>query len=302
MSSNHVITPDPLDPLVFLSVNGVAEWVPLSGARLPVLDRGFIFGDGVYEVVPVYGRVPFRMDHHLARLARSLGAIGITNPFDNSGWKAHIFQLIDGFADDNQMIYIQVTRGVAKRGHAFPANTSPTVFMMNNPLVLPNAALRADGAAVVSATDNRWLRCDIKSVSLLGNVLMAQHAAEQGVTETIMFRDGNLTEGSSSNIWVVKDGALLAPVRDNRILEGIRYSLMGELAETVGITFTSRAITEVEVRAADELLLTSATKEVIPITRLDGQPVGDGRPGPVYARLYAAYQRAKEQSRARFAR
>lgn len=293
---------DLLDPVVFLSVNGVAEWLPLSEARLPVLDRGFIFGDGIYEVVPVYGRVPFRMDHHLARLARSLGAVGITNPFDNAGWKARIFELIDGFADDNQMVYIQVTRGVAKRGHAFPADTQPTVFMMNNPLVLPTAALRADGAAVVSATDNRWLRCDIKSVSLLGNVLMAQHAAEQGAAETIMFRDGNLTEGSSSNIWAVKDGVLLAPVRDHRILEGIRYSLMAELAESVGIAFTARAISEAEVRAADELLLTSATKEVIPITRLDGQPVGDGRPGPVYARLYAAYQRAKEQSRAQFAR
>lgn len=290
------------EPRVFLSVNGVASLVPLSEARVPVLDRGFIFGDGIYEVVPVYGRVPFRMDHHLARLERSLTAIGIANPYDRAGWIGHVLALIDGFEADDQMVYIQVTRGVAKRGHAFPAGIVPTVFMMNNPLVLPDAALRARGAAVVSAVDNRWLRCDIKAVSLLGNVLMAQNAAEHGVLETIMFRDGNLTEGSSSNIWVVKDGCLFAPERDNRILEGIRYGLMQELAQVCGVPFAARAIPEAEVWGADELLLTSATKEVLPITRLDDRPVGAGVPGPVYARLYAAYQEAKAAARAAFRR
>ena len=290
------------DPLVYLSVNGQAEWVPLSEARVPVLDRGFVFGDGIYEVVPVYGRVPFRMDHHLARLARSLAAIGLVSPYDPAGWKQRILRLIDSFDQDDQMVYLQVTRGVARRGHAFPAAALPTVFMMTNPLVLPAAELLAQGAAVVSAPDNRWLRCDIKSVSLLGNVLMAQHAAAAGVLETIMFRDGFLSEGSSSNIWVVRDGHLYAPLRDHRILEGIRYGLMAELAERAGIPFTARPIAEAEVRGADELLLTSATKEVLPITRLDGAAVGSGRPGPVHAALYAAYQVAKAEARAAFRR
>jgi len=290
------------DHLVYLSVNGHEETVPLAEARVPVLDRGFIFGDGVYEVVPVYGRVPFRIAHHLARLARSLAAIGIDNPYDTAGWQRRIFALIDGFAGDDQMVYIQVTRGVAKRGHAFPVDSVPTIFMMNNPLMLPAPELRAAGVAAVSAIDNRWQRCDIKAISLLGNVLMAQHAAAQGVTETVMFRDGFLTEGSSSNIWLVKDGRLAAPVRDQRILEGIRYGLMAELAERVGVPFEARAIAEAEVRTADELLLTSATKEVIAITCLDGQPVGAGVPGPVYQRLYAAYQDAKRETRALFTR
>jgi len=284
------------DPLVYLSVNGTAEMVPLSQARIPVLDRGFIFGDGIYEVVPVYGRVPFRIDQHLARLERSLAAIGIANPHDLAGWKALIRQLIEASDDADQMVYVQVTRGVARRAHAFPAESVPTVFMMNGPLVMPAADLRENGAAVVSAIDNRWLRCDIKSVSLLGNVLMAQHAAEHGVIETIMFRDGFLSEASSSNVWVVKDGCLLAPVRDNRILEGIRYSLMEDLAARQDVPFKARPISEEEVRHADELMLSSATKEVLAVTKLDGKPVGSGSIGPVYRKLYAAYQEVKQES------
>jgi len=286
------------DPLVYLSVNGESEMVPLSQARIPVLDRGFIFGDGIYEVVPIYGRVPFRMDQHLARLERSLASIGIANPYDKASWKARVRQLIDASDNEDQMVYIQVTRGAARRGHAFPAQSVPTVFMMNNPLVLPGTDLRENGAAVVSAVDNRWLRCDIKSVSLLGNVLMAQLAAEHGVVETIMFRDGFLSEASSSNVWVVKNGQLLAPLRDNRILEGIRYGLMEDLAARHGVPFQARPISEEEVRNADELMLSSATKEVLAVTKLDGKPVGSGQVGPVYHKLYAAYQDAKRASAA----
>jgi D-alanine transaminase len=289
-----------LEPIVYL--NG--EVVPLSEARVPVLDRGFIFGDGIYEVAPLYahasGRTAFRFEHHLARLARSLAKIGIANPFDNAGWRALIGRMVEAneaeaglSADQDAIAYIQVTRGVAKRGHAFPAGIQPTVFLMVTPLNLPSAAQRAQGVRCVSAEDRRWLNCDIKSVSLLGNVLMAQYAAENDAFETIQFRDGMLTEGSSSNVWVVKDGVLFAPPRSHKILEGIRYGLIEELSADRGIPFEVREIAEAEVRAADELIVSSATKEVLPVTQLDGQPVGEGKPGAVYAALYAAYQQAK---------
>ena len=287
---------DEFNPTVYL--NG--EWGPLLEARIPVLDRGFIFGDGVYEVVPLYaqddgGRLPFRLTQHLARLARSLGKIRIDNPFDDAGWRALISRAIEANAGPGDaLVYVQVTRGVAKRrGHAFPAGITPTVFVMLSPLVLPSAASRAQGAVAVTAEDKRWLHCDIKSVSLLGNVLMAQHAAENDALETIQLRDGLLTEGSSSNVWVVKSGTLLGAPRGPRILEGIRYGLVEELAAEAGIPFEERDITEAELRAADEVMISSATKEVMPITTLDGKRVGGGRPGPVYAALYDAYQRAK---------
>lgn len=289
-----------LDPIVYL--NG--ELVPLSEARVPVLDRGFIFGDGIYEVAPLYphasGRTAFRFRHHLARLARSLDKIGIVNPFDDTGWRALIDRVVAANeadaglrADQDAIAYVQITRGVAKRGHAFPAGIQPTVFVMVTPLNLPNAAQRAQGVRCVTAEDRRWLNCDIKSISLLGNVLMAQYAAENDAFETIQFRDGMLTEGSSSNIWMVKDGVLYAPPRSHKILEGIRYSLIEELTGECGIRFEAREIAEAELRAADEILVSSATKEVLPVTQLDGQPVGNGKPGAVFAALYAAYQRAK---------
>jgi D-alanine transaminase len=285
------------DPMVFLRVGGQAELVPLSEARVPVLDRGFIFGDGVYEVVPVYAGRAFRIDQHLARLQRSLAAIRIPNPFAIDEWKARIAELVAAFEKSHgatdQFVYMQVTRGVAKRGHAFPKDIEPTVFMMTSPLVLPTDAVRASGVSAVTQADNRWLRCDIKSVSLLGNVLMAEHAVSEGAAETIMFRDGVLTEASSSNVWVVKDGVLYAPPKDNRILEGIRYGLIAELAAANDVRFVVAPITEAAVRAADELMLSSATKEVVPVTRLDGEPVGDGSVGPMFRRFYAWYQDAK---------
>jgi D-alanine transaminase len=247
----------------------------------------------------------FRFEHHLARLARSLEKIGIANPLDNAGWRALIERVTAAneaeaglAADQDAIAYIQITRGVAKRAHAFPAGIQPTVFVMVTPLTLPGAAQRAAGVRCVSAEDRRWLHCDIKSVSLLGNVLMAQYAAENDALETIQFRDGVLTEGSSSNVWVVKNGVLAAPPRSHKILEGIRYGLIEELAAQCGIRFEVREIAEAEVRAADEILISSATKEVLPVTQLDGKPVGDGKPGAVFAALYAAYQRAKAKEAA----
>jgi D-alanine transaminase len=277
------------DQLVYL--NGAIT--PLSDAKISVLDRGFIFGDGVYEVVPIYGRKLFRFDHHLARLFRSLKAIGIPNPHDKEEWRTLIDQIVAEQPSDDQLVYLQVTRGVAKRGHAFPQEVKPTVFIMANPLVPPSPEARENGVACVTMNDERWLHCDIKSVSLLGNVLAAQFAAENDAVESIQFRDGYLTEASSSNVWIVKDGKLMAPPKDNLILEGIRYGLIEEFCKAGDIPFEARRITRNEVFGADEVLLSSATKEVLAVSTIDGKPVGSGKPGPVYRKLYEAYQAAK---------
>lgn len=273
------------DSLVYL--NG--ERVRLGDAKVSVLDRGFIFGDGVYDVVPAYGGKPLRMDAHLARLERSLAAIRIRCDLQRADWERIVLDLIEDSGLGDCMVYIQVTRGVARRDHGFPDSIEPTVFCMVSPFKRPDAALREQGLSAIGVPDQRWLRCDIKSVSLLGNVLARQTAIEAGVDDVIQFRNGHLTEGSAANIWVVRHGILLAPPRGHLILEGIRYGLMEELADKCGIPFESRPITEAEVASAAELMLTSATKEVLPITRYNGQPVGDGGPGPVYARLRVAY-------------
>jgi D-alanine transaminase len=277
------------DQLVYL--NGAIT--PLSEAKISVLDRGFIFGDGVYEVVPIYGRKLFRFDQHLARLFRSLKAIGIPNPHDKEEWRTLIDQVVAEHPSDDQLVYLQVTRGVAKRGHAFPQDVKPTVFIMTNQLVPPSPEARENGVACVTMNDERWLHCDIKSTSLLGNVLAAQFAAENNAIESIQFRDDYLTEASSSNVWIVKNGKLMAPPKDNLILEGIRYGVIEELCAAGDIPFESRRITRDEVFGADEVLLSSATKEVLAVSTIDGKPVGSGKPGPVYRKLYEAYQAAK---------
>jgi D-alanine transaminase len=276
----------PSDSEVYL--NGV--FTPIEDAKVSVLDRGFIFGDGIYEVMPVYNGTPFRQEEHLNRLARSLAALRIESPFDRAGWKDLVNKLIARAPDPMCFIYLQVTRGVAKRDHGFPAVApTPTVFGMTTAFVRPSAAARETGYSVVSIPDERWLHCEIKSVSLLGNVLAKQQANDAQVDEVIQFRDGFLTEGSSSNIWVVKEGKVLAPPKNNMILEGIRYGLMGELAVAAGVPFEVRPISQAEVAAADELMLTSATKEVLPIVKMDGKPIGSGKPGPVYAVFRKGY-------------
>jgi D-alanine transaminase len=277
------------DPLVYL--NGAMT--PLSEAKIPVLDRGFIFGDGVYEVIPIYGRKLFRAEQHMARLFRSLAAIGIANPHSKEQWLELIGQVAAAHSSENQMVYMQVTRGVAKRSHAFPADITPTVFIMTGPLPAPTATARNNGVTCVSMEDMRWLRCEIKSISLLGNVLAAQYAVEHDAVEAIQFRDGFLTEAASSNVWIAKDGKLLGPPRDNLILEGIRYGLIEEMCATCNIPFEARRISRAEVFAADEVLLSSATKEVLAVTAIDGQTIGKGVPGPIYKLLYEAYQVAK---------
>ena len=285
------------DTLCYL--NG--EYQPLAEAKVSVLDRGFIFGDGIYEVVPVYGSKLFRFDEHMARLGRSLAKLRIANPHGREEWLERCRKLVAAFAErggqGDQIVYIQVTRGVALRDHVMPAGIAPTVFMMVSAMKPASGEQRHQGVAVVSANDFRWERADIKSTSLLGNVLARQMSADHGAIETVMFRNGWLTEASSSNVWIAHEGALLGAPKSEHVLEGIRYELIKELCEECGIAYNLRPIAEAEVAAADEILLSSATKEVLPVTTFDGEGVGHGtmrgKPGPVYAKLYEAYQRAK---------
>jgi D-alanine transaminase len=293
---------NPIDRLCYL--NG--RYLPIAQASVNVLDRGFLFGDGIYDVAPVYGRKLFRFDEHMARLERSLAKIRIANPLSREAWLERCRKLVATLAEsegaEDQVVYIQVTRGVAPRDHVMPEGIAPTVFMMSNPMKPPTAEQRHHGVACTTARDFRWERGDIKSISLLGNVLARQMSADQGAVETILFRDGAaggpwLTEAAACNVWIVKDGVVLGAPKSEHVLEGIRVELLRELCEDEGLAYHLKPISEAEVRSADEVMLSSATKEVLAVTQLDGEPVGHGalrgKPGPVYARLHEAYQRAK---------
>jgi D-alanine transaminase len=262
---------------------------------VPVLDRGFIFGDGVYELVPVYSRVPFRLDEHLDRLERSLAKVRIRNPHTRAEWRDIVLQLVAKQPYEDQGVYFQVTRGVAKRDHAFPKDATPTVFGMSNPLVTPAKELVERGAACVSAADERWLHCDIKSISLIGNCMMRQLSAEQGGAETILFRDGKLTEASASNVFVVRGGVILSPPKTNLILPGITYDVVVELAQGAGMPLEFRAVTRDEVFSAEELWITSSSKEVLAVVKLDDKVIGSGKPGPVFAKMHRLYQDFKQK-------
>ena len=272
-------------------------FMPIEEARIPVLDRGFLFGDGVYEVIPVYARNAFRMRDHLQRLQHSLDGIRLPNPHTLEEWEAILNKLIAQLALDDQYLYLHITRGVAKRDHPFPnPPVPPTVFVMSSPLTHPTAEAIARGVDCITVQDNRWLRCDIKAISLLPNVLMRQAAVDAGCGEAILIRDDSfMTEGSASNIFVVKDGVLLAPPKGHLMLPGITYDVMLELAATHGINVDIRKIMKAELFSADELILTSSTREVMPITSLDGQEIGDGKPGAMFARLYPLYQTFKKE-------
>jgi len=276
------------------------RFLPLADAKVSALDRGFIFGDGVYELIPVYSKKPFRLDEHLRRLQGSLDGIRLANPHETGVWCELILRLVElqDFAD--QSIYIQVTRGTPVEGqpprdHAFPQGAAPTVFMFSQRLVTSTPAQKAAGVCAVSAVDNRWLRCNIKAISLLANLLLRQQAVDADCAETVMLRDGYLTEGAASNIFVVKDGVLRAPPPSSLMLTGVTYDVVLELAAAHGIAHEVRAISEAEVRSADELWMTSSTKEIMAIVKLDGVPVGAGVPGPLAQRMDGLYQTFKQQ-------
>ena len=271
------------------------EFLPLDQARVSVLDRGFIFGDGVYEVIPAYNRRAFRLPEHLRRLQHSLDSLRLGNPMTEAEWTRLIGELIQRNAHEDQSVYLQVTRGVAKRDHAFPKDARPTVFMMSGSLSTPPREQIENGVPCITASDFRWLKCDVKSISLLGNCLLRQAAADQGAAEVVLFRDGYLTEASSSNVFVVRDGKLLAPPKNHLILPGITYDVVLELAASIGLPIELREVTEEEVRRADELWVTSSTKEVLAVTQLDGKPVGRGKPGEVFKVVHQAYQEFKRK-------
>ncbi|MES2946401.1 MAG: D-amino acid aminotransferase [Pseudomonadota bacterium] len=302
------MTPDLPDTPCYL--NG--DYTPLKDAKISVMDRGFIFGDGVYEVLPAYAGKLFRFEQHMARLDRSLAELRIPNPLMHAEWHEIALRLLADHAHataatntnspkNTQLIYIQVSRGVAMRDHAMLPGLKPTVFVMCNAMKMPTQAQREQGVACVSADDFRWEKAHIKSTSLLGAVFSRQISVDAGAVETIMFRGDYLSEAASSNVWVVKNGSVMGPPKDHLVLEGIRYGLIEEMCSSSGIPFELRRISRAEVLAADELLLSSATKEVLPVTSLDGTPVGHGiekgQPGPIYKKLYAAYQQAKQATK-----
>ena len=271
------------------------KFIPIEEAVIPVLDRGFIFGDGVYEVIPVYSRLPFRVGGHLERLQASLDSIRLDNPHTESEWRQLLASLIERNEPEDQSLYLQITRGVAKRDHAFPENTIPTVFIMSNPLLPPTSDQIENGVSAITAPDNRWSRCDVKSTALLPNVLLRQLAVDAGCTETLLLRDGLLTEGSATNAFVIRDGIILTPPKSNLMLPGITYDLVLELAAANDVAYAVRNIAEAELISADEIWITSSSKEVLPVTTLNGNLVGSGHPGPVFKRMHGLYQDYKVQ-------
>ena len=314
ISSHHQDLPSHLCYL-----NG--DYTPLNEAKVSVLDRGFIFGDGIYEVLAVYNGQVFRFDQHMDRLERSLKECRMRNPHTRQEWLDIAMKLVAAYehstalssqnstqnssksspvaappeAFANHLIYLQITRGVALREHVMPENITPTAFAMCNLLPAPSAAQRSQGVACVTADDFRWDKAHIKSTSLLGSVFARQISFDAGANETVMFRDGFLSEAAHSNVWVVKNGEVLGTPKDNLVLEGIRYGLIEDICRQSGIGFTLRRISREEVLTCDELILSSATKEVLPVTTLDGAPIGNGQPGAIYQKLYAGYQAEKQK-------
>jgi D-alanine transaminase len=282
------------EPLPICYLNG--EFVPFAAARVSPFDRGFLFGDGVYEVMPIYGGRPFRAAAHCARLTRSLTAIRMDDPHSPAEWRALFARLIEKNGGGDQLLYWQVTRGAERgRNHAPLPNIARTVFLFSAPLVLPTAAVRERGVACVSARDTRWARCDIKSTALLANVLLRELAVEASAVETILLRDGHLTEGSSSAVHIVKEGELRTPEHSAQILAGTTRSVVEELAARMGIVHRSRPVSEAELRGADEIWLSSAAREIVPVTSLDRAPIGSGQPGPMWQRVYDELQQYKRE-------
>ena len=280
------------DKQVFL--NG--DYLPISEAKISVLDRGFIFGDGVYEVIPAYGNKAFRLQEHFRRLNNSLNAVRIENPYSEAQW-TEIFDKLLANDSGDQSIYLHITRGVAPRDHGFPSQTAPTVFVMCSPIAPANPALLQNGVNAITLDDIRWQYCRIKSIALLPNILLRQEALDKDATEAILIRDGYMTEGSASNMFIVKNGVIKTPPHSDQLLPGITRDLIVELAQQHGMACEEVSISEDELLNADEIWLSSSTKEVLAITRLNQRPVGNGKPGPVWQTMYQHYQVYKQHLR-----
>lgn len=276
------------------------DYLPLEEARVPVLDRGFLFGDGVYEVIPAYGGTPFRVKEHLQRLNNSLAAIRMEPPLDHHQWLAIFTRLLDQLGDADQQLYLQVTRGAYdRRLHAIPEEVNPTILVMTNPLAQRDPALVKQGMAVITLEDIRWQRCDIKAITLLANILSQEQARDQGAQEAILVRDGLATEGTASNLFMVKEGLIITPPKSHHLLPGITRDLVLELAMEAGLPCAEAGIRVEDLEQADEIWITSSTKEVMPVTRLNGRPVANGRPGPMWEKMDALYAACKKRLRLR---
>ncbi len=274
------------------------EYLPLDQARVSVLDRGFLFGDGVYEVIPAYGGHLLRFEEHMRRLQNSLDGIALHNPLSREQWLQVLQALMQSNPSPDQSIYLQVSRGPAPlRDHAFPAEVTPTVFIMVNPLQPVDRSKLEAGVAAITLDDIRWRACNIKATALLANTMLRTQATQAGAAEAILIRDGYATEGAASNLFLVHDGVLLTPPNGPLLLPGITRDLVMELARDNGIACEERAISEAELHAADEIWLTSSTKEILPVVKLDGKAVANGRAGPIWCQMIDIYQQYKQQLR-----
>jgi D-alanine transaminase len=271
------------------------DYLPAEQAQVSVLDRGFLLGDGVYEVIPVYNGLPFRLKEHLQRLQRSLDGVRMANPHDDAGWSDIISQLVKLNGDGDQAVYLQVTRGVAPRDHVFPEGVEPTAFVMTNPIKPLPEWYKQDGIKAITVEDIRWSQCDIKAITLLPNSLLRQQAQDAGAQEALLIRDGYMTEGSASNSYAVIDGVIFTAPKDEKVLPGITRDLVLELAQAAGISYREEAVTAEQLQQADEIWISSSTRELLPVTTLDGQAVGTGKPGPMWQQLDALYQRYKQE-------
>ncbi len=291
---NTPLTKAPLEDTPICYLNG--EFTPLKDAKVSVLDRGFIFADGIYEVIPAFAGKTFRIEQHLKRLQDNLTAIKIENPYSITQWRAIFNDLIvkNNYSNTDCSVYLQVTRGVAKRDHIFPSNPTATIFAMVNPLPAANPETLAKGLSVIIRDDIRWQYCNIKSISLLGNIILKQEAAEHNADEAILVRDGNVTEGAVSNIFIVKDGVIKTPVKDKKLLPGITRDLIIEIAAQHGLACQETNITKDELLNADEVWLSSSTKEVSPVCFIENKAVADGTPGPHWAKMYQFFQEYKD--------
>jgi len=270
------------------------KFLPLSEISISPLDRGFVFGDGVYEVIPVYGGQPFRLDSHLQRLDNSLTAIRLANPYPHKQWHTLLTQLIEENHSGDQSLYIQITRGVAERDHAFPATGTPTVVAMSKPL----PAAQQSPVKAITLEDVRWHWCHIKATALLGNLLLRQQAVDAGCHEAILLRNGMLTEGAASNVFIVKNNTIMTPLKSQQILPGITRDIVVELAEKNRLNIAETEISEQDVLNADEIWITSSTKEIAPVIELNGQTVSNGQAGPVCQKMQQLFNEFKTQMRA----
>ncbi|KGM07429.1 D-alanine aminotransferase [Methylophaga thiooxydans] len=273
------------------------DFIHADQARVSVFDRGFLLGDGVYEVIPVYAGRPFRLIQHLQRLQRSLDGVRMQNPYSDDKWSDIIAQLVTENRQGDQAVYLQVTRGVAPRDHVFPEGVEPTAFVMSNPIKPLPESYKRDGIKAITVEDIRWSQCDIKAITLLPNSLLRQKAQDVGAQEALLIRDGFMTEGSASNSYAVLDGVLYTAPKDEKVLPGITRDLVLELADKAGINYREQAVSDADLHRAEEIWISSSTREVLPVTTLDDKPVATGKPGPIWQQIDALYQRYKQEGK-----